>query len=43
MNFSVNSVNKTWLDWQPNKIEQPDNEKNHPSKINEFANFFPEE
>ena len=50
MNFSVNSVNKIWLDWQPNKIEQPDNEKHyHPplpkknkKRINEFANFFPE-
>ena len=42
MDFNENSVNKTWLHWQPNKTKQPDNEKSHWKKNNESHNFIPE-
>ena len=33
MDFSVNCMKKIWLDWQPNKTEQSDNEKSHRQKL----------
>ena len=32
MDFSVNSVNKIWLDRQPNKTKQSDNKKSYRKK-----------
>ena len=42
MDFNVSRVNKTQLDWQPNKTKQSDNEKSHQKKVNESASFIPE-